>query len=95
MTAQEDNPFYTSTMARIHAGQGRYAEAVRIYRHLLAGNPDRSDLREALAAVLEKIPPVPADWPAAASTIRQWVHLLFQQQTLRRLQRIRIPIVTK
>ena len=36
-----DKTFYTVTMARVYANQGRYAEAARIYRYLLDQTPGR------------------------------------------------------
>ena len=45
-----DDPFYTVTMAAVHARQGNLEEAGRIYRHLMEKEPGRPDLVEALAA---------------------------------------------
>ena len=45
MSLDEDNTFYTVTMARVYADQGRNEEAARIYRYLLDRTPDRPDLQ--------------------------------------------------
>ena len=54
MSVDEDKTFYTVTMARVHADQGRYEAAARIYRYLLDRTPDRPDLQSALNDVLTK-----------------------------------------
>ena len=86
-----DKPFYTVTMARVYADQGRYEEAARIYRYLLDQTPDRSDLRQALEAVTSMLPDAPSDWQEVSGLIERWVRLMVRQNTLRRLQTCRIP----
>ena len=67
MTREE--PFYTVTMARIHAQQGNLEQARRIYRHLLEKEPGRPDLVQALEALnsgggtrLEDLAPLLRQW---------------------------------
>ncbi len=46
---ETDPRFLTATMARVYMGQGCYARAVEIYRHLLSREPGRQDLADLLA----------------------------------------------
>lgn len=46
---------YTSTMARIYAGQGYLRKAAQIYRYLLEKDPTRADWKDALAALEKRI----------------------------------------
>jgi hypothetical protein len=46
---KREDQFYTLTMARVYAGQGYFEKAADIYRHLLAREPGRGDLAQALA----------------------------------------------
>ena len=87
-----DKTFYTATMARVYADQGRYDEAAQIYRYLLDQNPDRTDLQQALNDVLAKLPPVPERWPAVSELVAQWVGMMLHCKALHGLQRIRMPL---
>ena len=88
MTA--DKTFYTVTMARVFADQGKYEEAARIYRYLLDQSPDRLDIRQALEAVTSMLPDTSSDWHAVSSLIQRWVRLIIRQNEIRRLQRCRV-----
>lgn len=90
MDMDEDRTFCTVTMARVYADQGRYEEAARIYRYLLDQTPDRSDLEQALEAVLSMLPEPSGRWDTAAGLIERWVGLILRQNELRRLKRIRV-----
>lgn len=91
MNSDGDTTFYTVTMARVHADQGHYAEAARIYRHLLDQTPDREDLKQALDAVVAKLPKTPAHWSDIAVWVERWVRMTIDEHTRRRLQQIRVP----
>ncbi len=91
MDIDGDKTFYTVTMARVYANQGRYDAAARIYRYLLDQTPDRGDLRQALTAVLSLLPETPAQWKDVSALVEQWVRLMIQSNSLGRLQKIRIP----
>lgn len=93
MALEEDKTFYTVTMARVHANQGRYGEAARIYRYLLDQTPDRVDLKQALDTVLSMLPEVPIQWYDVTGLVQRWVRLMLRQNELRRLQKIRIQAV--
>ncbi|WP_319408863.1 hypothetical protein [uncultured Desulfosarcina sp.] len=88
-----DKTFYTVTMARVYADQGRYEEAVRIYRYLLDQTPDRSDLIQALEAATSMLPDIPSHWHDISDLIERWAGLMLRQNTYRRLKKIRVPSV--
>ena len=82
-----DDPFYTVTMAAVHARQGNLEEAGRIYRHLMEKEPGRPDLVEALAALkarggssrMEDLLPL----------FREWLDLIFRYNKLRKLKKLK------
>lgn len=86
-----DKTFFTATMARVHANQGRYEAAAQIYRFLLKQTPDRVDLKTALKEVTAMLPASPAQWDAVSDLVERWVRLMLRQRELRRLQQIRVP----
>ena len=90
MDMDADRTFYTVTMARVYADQGRVEEAARIYRYLLDQTPDRADLKQALEAVLSMLPDTAGRWHDLAGLIERWVVLILRQNELRRLKRIRV-----
>jgi tetratricopeptide (TPR) repeat protein len=90
MDMDADRTFYTVTMARVYADQGRYEEAARIYRYLIDQTPDRADLRQSLDAVLSRMPETGGRWRDIAGLIERWVGLILRQNELRRLKRIRV-----
>ncbi len=65
-----------------------YEEAARIYRYLLDQTPDRSDLRQALAAVTSMLPDPPGHWDDISGLIERWVRLMVRQNALRRLKKM-------
>ena len=85
-----DKTFYTVTMARVYADQGRYEEAARIYRYLLDQTPDRSDLRQALEAVASELTDTPGHWHNISGLIERWVRLTVRHTALRRLRQCRV-----
>ena len=95
METDGDKTFYTVTMARVYADQGHYEDAARIYRHLLDQTPDRADLRQALDAVLAKLPEAPSQWNAVAAWVERWARLMIRRNALHRLQQTQIQITEK
>ena len=93
MDISGDKTFFTVTMARVYADQGRYEEAVRIYRYLLDQTPDRSDLRQALEEATSKLPDIPGRWHDISDLIERWVRLMLRKNTYSRLKKIRFPSV--
>jgi len=94
MSVDEDKTFYTVTMARVHADQGRYEAAARIYRYLLDRTPDRPDLQSALDDVLAKLPEAPDCWADIAGSVERWIGLMLRYNELHRLKRISLPLGT-
>lgn len=88
MDMEQDTTFYTATMARVLAGQGRHAEAARIYRHLLEISPDDPELAAALAQASARAGEAAPSWSRAAAAVEKWVQLLMTQQALDRFRRI-------
>jgi predicted Zn-dependent protease len=88
MSRDGDNPFYTVTMARLHARQGRYADAVRIYRHLLERAPQRSDLQAALEAAVSRMGETAVSWHEHSRLIERWVRLLLRQNAVRHMRNL-------
>jgi hypothetical protein len=80
--------FYTRTMAGVYAQQGHYAQAAKIYRHLLINEPDREDLKTALAeteAMLAQRREMRTD-PAAL--FNEWIRLIFKYNELKKLNKL-------
>jgi len=89
MDNDADKTFYTVTMAKVYADQGRYEAAARIYRYLLDQTPDRLDLQQALDAVAAKLPEAPRQWQNISGLVEQWVGMLLTCNRLGQLQRTR------
>ncbi len=81
--------FNTATMAKIYADQGLYHKAADIYRQLLAENPDRGDLSDALAAVEEKARGQRKKMTDLIPLLEEWVDLLIKYRRLRQLKGVR------
>jgi hypothetical protein len=82
---EDDKTFYTETMARLHASQGRHDSAVRIYRHLMEQHPDRTDLKKALEDALSAMAEAAGKWETVGDLVEQWVRLIVRQRALRRM----------
>ena len=85
MSAEE--PFYTVTMAEVHARQGNLAEAQRIYRHLLAEEPEREDLIQALKE-LEK-GEARTGTEELLPLFREWLDLIFRYNKMKKLKKLK------
>ena len=84
-----DEPFYTVTMARVHAQQGNLEEARRIYCYLLEKEPGRPDIVEALEALEARDGQRSMD--DLRPLFREWLDLIFRYnktQKLKKLNRI-------
>jgi hypothetical protein len=68
---------YTLTMARLYAQQGYLRKAAEFYRHLVEQQPERPDLRDALAQVQQQIEqqPVPSK-KELVLMFREWIDLM-------------------
>jgi hypothetical protein len=50
----KDDVFYTKTMAKVYADQGKFEKAAEIYQHLLKKEPGRQDLINAISEIDKK-----------------------------------------
>ena len=85
-----ENDIYTETMAKVYADQKHWAKVVRIYKHLLAGEPQRMDYKRALAEAetqLAEIRPKNAD--RLVPLFREWIELLFRYEKLQKLKQLK------
>ena len=83
----EDHVFYTRTMAKVYADQGNLKKAEKIYKHLLAQEPGRQDLVEALSEIEkrqgERLP------DEMTAMFNQWIDLLLLYRNLQKLSKFR------
>jgi len=78
--------FYTATMAKIYADQGNLLKAAKIYKYLLKQEPDRQDLIYALSEVEKKI--TAKDPEDLVSLFCEWIDLLFAHNRLKKLKKL-------
>jgi signal recognition particle GTPase len=72
---------YTAAMARLYADQGYLRKAAEIYRHLIGRHPERSDLREALLQIEERIAQGSGTTRKDAELLlREWIEMLKQSK---------------
>ena len=82
----EDALFYTATMAKIHASQGNFAKAARIYRHLLERDPGDTAFQQALAEAEAGLLSMGAG--RLAALLGQWIDLMLAYNKLRSLKKL-------
>ena len=81
---------YTETMAKVYADQGHWQKAAKIYRHLLARDPLRQDLVDALARAEKKMTENKPRSPEQLMPLfQEWIELLFKKEKLQKLQRLK------
>lgn len=81
---------YTETMAKVYAEQGHWPKAVNIYRHLLAKEPLRQDLAEALTEAEKKMgSSKPKSPELLVPLFEEWIELLFRNEKLQRLKKLK------
>lgn len=83
-----DNPFFTRTMARVHADQGNLTQAALIYRHLLQAGPYQKELADELAAVEHRMDRMAE--ARLAGLMEQWLALLFALGRTIKLRRLHL-----
>lgn len=89
MVIDGDKTFYTATMARVYARQGRYDAAARIYRYLLDQAPGREDLQQELSSVLSMTSAGGSHGRVRLELVQCWVRWMLRYQAMRRLQTIK------
>ena len=81
---------YTETMAKVYADQGHWSKAVKIYRYLLAKEPLRQDLANALAEAENKMGDrKPKNPELLVPLFQEWIELLFKNEKLQKLKKLK------
>jgi hypothetical protein len=79
--------FYTRTMAKVYADQGNLKKAEKIYKHLLANEPGRQDLIEALSEIekrrLDRFP------DEMTALFNHWIDLLLLNRNFQKLSKLK------
>jgi tetratricopeptide (TPR) repeat protein len=87
LNKDNDNVFYTRTMAKVYADQGNLLKAVEIYRYLLESEPERRDLKDALAEIERKLnEKSPED---LIRLFNRWIDLLLTHHNMQKLIKFR------
>ncbi len=82
-----DIGIYTETMAKVYASQGHWANAVAIYRHLLAEAPTRGDWAEALADAEKNLNTSSGKRSRKLEALfGEWIELLFRYKKIKKLK---------
>jgi len=85
----EDVDFYTATMAKLYAKQGHIDKCVEIYRYLLAREPGRQDLREALDEIeAKRLTGVDKNEAEIVLLMEKWIGLVLAANQLKMLKEI-------
>ena len=83
---------YTETMAEVFADQGHWEKVAKIYRHLLATEPERLEFADALAEAESKMKmnAVHLNAPEQLEPLfREWIELLFKFEELQKLKKLK------
>ncbi|MGD8989816.1 MAG: hypothetical protein PVI00_00040 [Desulfobacterales bacterium] len=84
---EKETDFYTATMAKVYSEQGHWNKAAKIYRHLLAREPERDDYLEALAEVERKATQKrQKSLEDLDGLFHQWFDLMFKYKNLLKLR---------
>ena len=79
---------YTETMAKVLADQGHWEKVAEIYRHLLATEPERLDIADALAEAENKMKERRRKNPDQLIPLfHEWFELLFKVEALQKLKK--------
>ena len=83
----KDDVFYTKTMAKVYADQGKLEKAAEIYQYLLAKEPGRQDLIDALAEIDKKR--LEKDPERLGDLLSIWLDLLLRHSRLQQLKKLK------
>ncbi len=83
----KDDVFYTKTMAKVYADQGKLEKAVEIYQYLLKKEPRRQDLIDAIAEIDKKR--CKKDPESLKNLLSMWLDLLLRHSRLRQLKKLK------
>ena len=91
----KDTDFYTETMAGVYAQQGHFEKAVEIYRFLLAQEPNRKDIADALAEIEKRVAKGGAKTDRdLVPLFRKWVQLVLEVNRLQKLKKCQHDLTT-
>ncbi len=82
----DTSSFYTLTMAKVYEDQGNDKEALRILKHLISEEPERTDVISAINRIKKRT--APASEKQLARLFEEWVDLLLTHQRIRRLKQM-------
>jgi len=82
-----DDIFYTKTMAKVYADQGKLDKAAEIYKYLLNEEPERQDLIDALAEIDKKR--YEKDPEGLSQLFSTWIDLLLVHNRLQKLKKLK------
>jgi len=82
-----DDIFYTKTMAKVYADQGKLDKAAEIYKYLLNEEPERQDLIDVLAEIDKKR--YEKDPEGLSQLFSTWIDLLLVHNRLQKLKKLK------
>lgn len=82
-----DDIFYTKTMAKVYADQGKLDKAAEIYKYLLNEEPERQDLIDALAEIDKKR--YEKDPEGLSQLFSTWIDLVLVHNRLQKLKKLK------
>jgi len=83
----KDDVFYTKTMAKVYADQGKLEKAVEIYQYLLEKEPGRQDLIDAISEIDKKR--LEKDPERLGDLLSIWLDLLLRHSRLQQLKKLK------
>ena len=84
----EDDVFYTRTMAKVLADQGNLKKAAEIYHYLLEREPGNPDLVDALSEIETQLIEIGSD--DLVRLFGRWIDLLLTHNNLEKLKKLKI-----
>ncbi|MBC8432144.1 MAG: hypothetical protein H8D96_09500 [Desulfobacterales bacterium] len=83
----KEDVFYTKTMAKVYADQGKLEKAVEIYQYLLEKEPGRQDLIDAISEIDKKR--LEKDPERLGDLLSIWLDLLLRHSRLQQLKKLK------
>ena len=83
----KDDVFYTKTMAKVYADQGKLEKAAEIYQYLLEKEPGRQDLIDAISEIDKKR--LEKDPERLSDLLSIWLDLLLRHSRLQQLKKLK------
>ncbi|MBW2239039.1 MAG: hypothetical protein JRD87_01240 [Deltaproteobacteria bacterium] len=83
----EDDVFYTRTMAKVLADQGNLKKAAEIYHYLLEREPGNPNLVDALSEIETQLTEIGSD--DLVNLFGRWIDLLLTHNNLEKLKKLK------